>query len=140
MNAGLKDKAGLIPVVATVIFKKAAYLFCKRPAHKRHGNLWEFPGGKIKTGESIEEAARRELKEELQVELTSLGNLLYTAQDPGSPFLIHFVEVDISGEPKTVEHQEIRWFKVNDLYELDLAPADAEFVREKILSIHEKRI
>jgi hypothetical protein len=44
------------------------------------------------------------------------------------------VKADISGEPKTIEHQEIGWFSVSDLFKLDLAPADAEFVRKKILS------
>lgn len=123
-----------IPVIATVIIKGTAYLLCKRPAHKRHGNLWEFPGGKIDDGESFEDAARRELKEELKVELKSIRNLMYTAQDPDSPYLIFFVEADISGEPTIIEHQEVGWFGLNDLPNLPLAPADAEFVREKILS------
>lgn len=140
MNTGMENRAGLVPVIATVIIKKGAYLLCKRPAHKRHENLWEFPGGKIMAGESFEEAARRELKEELQVELISIRKLLYTIQDPGSPFLIHFVKAEISGEPKTIEHQEIGWFNVSDLYKLELAPADAQFVREKILSPQAERI
>lgn len=123
-----------IPVVATVIRRGAACLVCKRPAHKRHGNLWEFPGGKIKTGESLEDAARRELKEELGVDLTSVRDLLGTVQDPGSPYLIHFIEADISGEPEPVEHLEIGWFEPDNLPALALAPADAEFVREKMVS------
>ena len=91
-------------------------------------------------GESFQEAAQRELKEELQVELTSIRNTLYTVQDPDSPYLIHFVEADIGGEPKAIEHQEIGWFKLNDLQNLSLAPADDEFVRKKILSPQAKRI
>lgn len=129
-----------IPVIATVIIKETAYLLCKRPAHKRHGNLWEFPGGKINAGESFEDAARRELKEELQVELKSIRNLMYTAQDPDSPYMIYFVGADIQGEPEIVEHQEIGWFELNDLRKLSLAPADAEFVWEKILSPQAERI
>ena len=129
-----------IPVIATVIIKESTYLLCQRPEHKRHGNLWEFPGGKIKEGESFEDAARRELKEELQVELKSIRNLLYTAQDQDSPYLIYFVEADISGEPKIIEHQEVGWFELTDLTKLPLAPADAEFVRKKILSPQAERI
>lgn len=140
MSSGMVDKANLIPVIAAVIIKETAYLLCKRPTHKRHGNLWEFPGGKIKVGEYFEDAAQRELKEELQVELKSIGNILYTEQDPDSPYLIYFVEADISGEPQAIEHQEIGWFTLNDLQNLPLAPADAEFVRKKILYHQEKGI
>ena len=140
MNTGMKDGTNLIPVIATVIIKESTYLLCQRPEHKRHGNLWEFPGGKIKEGESFEDAAGRELKEELEVKLKSIRNLLYTAQDPDSPYLIYFVETEISGKPKIIEHQEVGWFGLTDLQKLPLAPADAEFVREKILPPQGERI
>lgn len=122
-----------VPVIAVVMVKEKACLLCKRQTHKRHGDLWEFPGGKIKKGESLEDAARREVKEELGVELIVIRDLLGTIRDPHSPYLIHFVEADISGEPKALEHQEIGWFKANDLQNLPLAPADAAFIRKRIL-------
>jgi len=52
-------------VVAAVIERDGKYLLCQRPQGKRYGGLWEFPGGKLLAGESLLEAARRELREEL---------------------------------------------------------------------------
>ena len=55
-------------VLATVIRRDGRLLVCQRPSHKRHGGLWEFPGGKVEPGESDLAASRRELAEELGVE------------------------------------------------------------------------
>jgi len=62
-----------IRVLASVIERDQKLLVCRRPVHKRHGGLWEFPGGKVQKGESDLEAARRELREELAVEVTGVG-------------------------------------------------------------------
>ena len=50
--------------MAAVIERDGKLLVCRRPGHKRHGGLWEFPGGKLEPGETIVDAARRELDEE----------------------------------------------------------------------------
>ncbi|HSG49130.1 MAG TPA: NUDIX domain-containing protein, partial [Longimicrobiales bacterium] len=57
-----------IPVIAAVIHRDGRYLVGRRPDDKRHGGLWEFPGGKLDPGESWLEAARRELSEELEMD------------------------------------------------------------------------
>src|SRR5690349_17335120 len=93
-----------VRVLAAVIRDGEQYLVCQRPLHKRHGGLWEFPGGKCELHESDEDAARRELREELAVEVISTGRELYTRHDGDSPFLIAFVEVAIDGEPTCQEH------------------------------------
>jgi 8-oxo-dGTP pyrophosphatase MutT (NUDIX family) len=59
---------------------------CQRPLSKCHGGLWEFPGGKIEPGESLLDAANRELTEELNVAAISVGEPLYSVHDEGSPF------------------------------------------------------
>ncbi len=99
----------------------------RRPAHKRHGGLWEFPGGKLRAGESNLEAVRRELAEELALIVIELGRSLFRADDEGSPFVIEFVEVVTTGEPVAREHSEIGWFTPSQLAELPLAPADERF-------------
>ena len=124
-----KDASHKIRVIAAVIRRDSTWLICKRPLHKRHGGLWEFPGGKIRDGESDFDAASRELGEELLVDVTGVGRLLFTTQDPGSAFSIEFVEVEIDGEPQAIEHSEIRWCRLSKLTSLPLAPADAKFVR-----------
>ena len=71
-----------IRVIASVITKNSQYLICQRPLNKRHGGLWEFPGGKIRGGESNFDAAFRELSEELGVKVVNTGKLLFSAADP----------------------------------------------------------
>jgi len=62
-----------IRVLASVIQRDNRLLVFRRPLDKRHGGLWEFPGGKVREGESDLDAARRELREELGVEVTGVG-------------------------------------------------------------------
>lgn len=120
----------LIPVIAAVIRRKGEYLVARRPESKAHGGLWEFPGGKVEAGEDSESALDRELREELSVELQSIGRLLFSASDPNRPFVVHFVEASVVGQPLALEHSEIRWVSPSDLGRLELAPADAHFVKE----------
>lgn len=123
------EAAGAIRVLAAVIRRGAEYLVCLRPRQKRHGGLWEFPGGKLEAGETLEDAARRELAEELGVEVISCGSTpLFTAHDAGSPFLIEFLSVEIGGEPQALEHDALRWATAPVLSALELAPSDAAFV------------
>lgn len=117
----------LIRVLAAVIRDRDRYLVCLRPTHKRHGGYWEFPGGKLEPRETLLEAARRELNEELGVEVLSAGDPIFIRQDPGSAFLIAFVEVAIHGDPIAREHDEIRWVTPHELQSLRLAPADEAF-------------
>jgi 8-oxo-dGTP diphosphatase len=118
-----------IPVLAAVIRRNDRYLVGRRPPAKRHGGLWEFPGGKVLEGESRHDAAARELDEELGLEVVSLGRLLFAVEDAGSPFVIEFYETDVSGSPRALEHTELGWFTVAELAGMNLAPADARFVR-----------
>lgn len=121
---------GTIPVLAAVVRRDGRFLLGRRPPGKRHGGLWEFPGGKMAEGESVAEAARRELREELDLEVSEVGEVLFEARDPGSPFLIRFVRVRAEGEPRALEHTEVGWFECDDLAGVALAPTDARFVRE----------
>ena len=120
---------GLTRVVAAVIERGGRFLLCQRPAHKRHGGLWEFPGGKLSPGESVLGAATRELDEELGVKVSSVGETLFRKVDPGSRFLIEFVEVSVVGDPILIEHSDFRWLVPEQVAEFPLAPTDAEFAR-----------
>lgn len=116
------------PVLAAVIQRDGRYLVCQRPGHKRHGGLWEFPGGKLEPGESLLHAANRELSEELGVTAIEVSEPLFSIADPGSPFVIEFVATMISGEPTCLEHAELRWALLAELPALPLAPSDRKFV------------
>jgi 8-oxo-dGTP diphosphatase len=117
-----------VHVLAAVITDGDRWLICQRPAHKRHGGLWEFPGGKLEPGEDHAGAARREMLEELGVEVTRVGAVLFSSRDPGSPFVIDFTPVEITGEPRPLEHAELRWVRPAAAASLPLAPADQAFV------------
>lgn len=118
----------MIDVVAAVIERDGKVLLGQRPAGKRHGSMWEFPGGKVHEDESFRDALGRELKEELELELTHAGEVLFSVQDPGSEFLIHFVRCEAEGEPSAVEHEAVRWMHRAETVETELAPADRSFV------------
>jgi 8-oxo-dGTP diphosphatase len=117
----------LIDVLAAVIVREERYLICQRPLHKRHGGLWEFPGGKLEDGESWLEAAARELEEELALQVTSVEKPLLAIHDAGSPFNIVFVPVVTTGEPRPLEHDALEWVAANELLDLNLAPSDRRF-------------
>ncbi len=122
-----------ISVIAAVVKREHRYLLGRRPEGKRHGGLWEFPGGKLHDGEDLLAAARRELGEELALVVRGVGRELFRSRDPGSTFLIRFVEVAVEGTPRPLEHSEVRWFSPAELVRLELAPADALFVRDALV-------
>ena len=117
-------------VLAAVIRADGRYLLCRRPRHKRHGGCWEFPGGKLEPGETLLDAAKRELREELGLEVTSVGEPLLCRRDGDSPFVIEFVPVDVQGAPRPLEHEEVRWVGADEGTALSLAPSDAVFWKE----------
>jgi mutator protein MutT len=120
--------SGRTDVVAAVIVREGRYLMGRRPEHKRHGGLWEFPGGKVHDGESREDAVGRELHEELGLTTRTVGARLWWEADEGSPFVIHFLETEVEGTPEAREHSQVGWFTPDEMAALPLAPGDARFV------------
>ncbi|MFN2158786.1 MAG: (deoxy)nucleoside triphosphate pyrophosphohydrolase [Anaerolineales bacterium] len=114
-------------VIAAVIKRENKYLICQRALNDSYGGLWEFPGGKIRPNESFFDAAKREIMEELGVRVRFLGELLFQHQDPGSSYIINFVEVNIEGEPIPIEHNSIKWETLEDLLFYEFAINDQKF-------------
>lgn len=120
-------------VIAAVIRRNDHYLLCQRPMNKSHGGMWEFPGGKIEIGETLKEAADRELKEELNLCVSRIGNVRYSVLDSVSGYVINFVDVEADGEPALYEHIAFLWLSVEELNRVSLAPTDQLFA-EKFLN------
>ncbi len=117
-----------VAVVAAVIVRRERYLVARRPEGKRHGGLWEFPGGKVGPGESFLQAMRRELAEELALTVSAISRTAFSAEDSDGAFTIHFVPTSVEGKPSAREHTELRWVDRDGLGRLQFAPADARFI------------
>jgi 8-oxo-dGTP diphosphatase len=115
-----------------VVRRGGRVLLCRRPLEKRHGGLWEFPGGKVEAAEDWTAALGRELSEELGVLVSDVGDELFAHADPGSSFLIHFVACEIVGEPECREHDAIEWVSEASLSDYSLAPADEAFAHSLV--------
>jgi 8-oxo-dGTP diphosphatase len=115
-----------VKVVAVVVRRGNRYLIGQRPAHKHHGGLWEFPGGKLEAGETLSDAANREIREELSTCLVRTGEVIAIVAN--EQIELHFLEAWFTGEPVAVEHQALRWCSLAELRRMDLAPMDRQFV------------
>jgi 8-oxo-dGTP diphosphatase len=117
----------MIPVVCAIIEDEAGrFLLAKRPEGKCHGGFWEFPGGKLEEGESVEAALVRELQEELliQTEVFQILEMVEHNYEKSSIRLIPCRARILSGLPTALEHSEIGWFSVHQIDRSSLAPAD----------------
>ena len=96
-------------VVAAVLFKPdGSYLLAQRPAGKAYAGYWEFPGGKVEPGESLEQAIRREIREELDIEVISAHPwLTRTHVYEHASVRLHFMRVrEWRGTPQGLDGQQ----------------------------------
>ena len=118
-------------VVAALIWDGDKFLICQRPAHKAHGLLWEFVGGKVELGETKEQALIRECQEELAVTLAV--NDVFMEVDHQYPDLhVHLTLFNASildGTPQMLEHNDIRWITTQEIQQYEFCPADVEILR-----------
>jgi len=116
-------------VVAAVIERGGKLLITRRPAGSHLAGLWEFPGGKPHPGESLEEALRREIREELDaaaVVWERLDTVEWTY--PDKRVRVIFFRCAIRGEPRALEGQEMAWVAPADLARYDFPAADAALI------------
>lgn len=125
--------AGMIDVVCGVIEdSEGRLLACLRPMGKHLGGQWEFPGGKVDPGETPGEALVRELCEELDVRVRVGLPLATVVWDYGQRRirLLPFRCTILSGAPRAVEHDELRWCSLDTSGDLNWAAADIPILRE----------
>ena len=121
-----------LTVVAAVIRRNGRLLLAQRPEGVHLPGQWEFPGGKVETGESHEAALRREITEELGVTIEA-GPLYMVSehQYPERTVHLHFFECRITaGEPEAHSAVRLGWFRPEELSELDLPEANRGLVKK----------
>lgn len=118
-----------IVVSAAVIERDDAFLLTRRAEAAHLGGLWEFPGGKVEHGESVEDSLVREIREELGCGVV-VGRSLLTSRHAYQDLHVelHFFEATLTGEPVPQLGQEMQWVGRADLASLPLPEADADLV------------
>ena len=119
-------------VVAALIWEGDRFLACQRPAHKARGLLWEFVGGKVEPGESLEDALIRECREELDITVAPRDVFMEVIHEyPDLTVRLTLFNAAIAeGTPKALEHHDIRWITVREIDGLDFCPADEEILKK----------
>lgn len=116
--------------VAVIRDHQNRILIAKRPEHLHQGGLWEFPGGKIEVGESVKEALKREIIEELDVVVMDAAPLISIPHQ----YSDRMVRLNVclvsqfSGEPQGLEGQEVRWIAQESLSEYTFPAANRAIV------------
>ena len=115
-----------INVVGAVIENDGLVLCAQRGPERVLPGLWEFPGGKIESGETARQALEREIAEELDCVVSAGDQVTITshAYDFGVVTLTTFRCRLVEGEPRSTEHASIKWLRSADLDTLAWAPAD----------------
>ena len=114
-------------VVAAVIREQNKILICRRPANKKRALLWEFVGGKPEPGETLPQALVRECREELDIGL-EVGDKFSECTHEYPDMTVHLTAFEakiIQGEPKLLEHADMRWVTADELDMYEFCPADA---------------
>ncbi len=118
-------------VAAAVIRRNGRILIAQRPLDGMLGGLWEFPGGKRKPGETLEACLRREIAEELRLEI-EVGDRITAVKHAYTHFRItlHAFECRVvSGEPKAIGVADFKWVRPGELDRFAFAVTDRKIIR-----------
>ncbi len=125
------DGCEWVNVTAAVIRKDEKVLIAKKKKVSM-GYPWEFPGGKVEPGETLEACLKRELREELGIEV-EVGDLISKGRhilNCRSAIVLHAFEVShVSGDFVLTDHEEVRWVKVKELPVYGFPEADRAIIR-----------
>ncbi len=132
MNMKPDNKPLVLVSACALVDADNRVLLAQRPEGKSMAGLWEFPGGKIETGETPEEALIRELQEELGILTweTCLAPLSFAshAYDKFHLLMPLFICRKWQGMPVGRENQQLKWVRGNKLREFPMPPADDPFI------------
>ena len=118
-----------VEVVAAILIHNNLVFACQR-GYGEFKDGWEFPGGKVEAGESPEEALRREIREELEVEV-NVGDLIDTIEYDYPAFHLSmkcYACTIAGGSPHLLEHEAARWLTADQLDSVAWLPADITLI------------
>ncbi|MBU2710238.1 Nudix family hydrolase [Zooshikella harenae] len=116
--------------VAVIVNTSGEVLIAKRASHQHQGDKWEFPGGKVESGEEVTEALVRECQEELNITVKPSRRLIAITHDYGDKCVMLDVwYVDhLSGQPVGLEGQPIRWVTMDELWSYTFPSANKPII------------
>jgi 8-oxo-dGTP diphosphatase len=137
-ETGLPENTVLEVAAGVVLDEQGRVLIAKRPAYLHQGDLWEFPGGKLEPGETAEQALRRELKEEIDIEVLEATPLIGIRHDyPDRRVRLSVWRVErFRGNPRGLQGQPIRWVAPDELPGFEFPAANRPIVAAARLPDH----
>lgn len=121
----------MVVVAAALRDAQGQVLIAERPAGKHMAGRWEFPGGKLAVGELPADGLRRELREELGIEVGEARHVMtldHTYPDRELR-LMFFTAHEFTGTPRGLDGQRLRWVAVTALQDADILEADLPFIQ-----------
>jgi 8-oxo-dGTP diphosphatase len=129
---GVENNRTMIVVAAALIDPKGAVLLQQRPEGRAMAGLWEFPGGKVETGELPEQALVRELGEELGIEIdpAELTPACFASAPLAGRHLVLLLYLCRSwrGEPRPLHATALKWLRPAAMRGVDMPPADRPLI------------
>ena len=118
--------------VGAAIICKEDMIFATQRGYGEWKDWWEFPGGKMEEGESMEDALCREIREELSVEISIRRFFMTVEYDyPKFHLVLHCFLCEVrSGKMQLLEHEAAKWLKKEELESVKWLPADIEVIKK----------